>query len=206
MKRQLTKRQTQVLQAIVNYFNEKGFMPSIRDLQGILGISSLRGVTIHLDALVKKGWIERERTSRSIRLLNSDTSAKSRQIPLLGSIRAGEPIFAQNSIETYISFPDTIIASNVEDLFALNVKGDSMMGDGILDGDIIIVRSQPIADDGEIVAALIEDEATVKRLDKRSKPMRLIASNPSYKPIELSNGNTRILGKVIGLIRSYKRS
>jgi repressor LexA len=95
------------------------------------------------------------------------------------------------------------MAGKSGELFALKVKGDSMIGDNIADGDIIVVRSQQTAKNGEIVAALIEEEATIKRLDIRTQPPRLLASNPNYSPIELTPGTTRILGKVVGLIRSY---
>jgi len=206
MKR-LTARQREVLQAILDYRAEKGYAPSIRELGKMLGISSLRGVTVHLTALEKKGWIERESTSRSIRILSpipsrsTDTSS-SRIIPLLGTIAAGQPLLAVENIESYIPIPEDVASRSVE-LFALRVKGDSMIGDHILDGDTIIVESRPIAENGDIVAALIDDEATVKRLDTKSRPPRLLPSNPAYPPIEMIDARTRILGKVVGLIRKY---
>lgn len=205
MKR-LTARQREVLQAILDYRAEKGYAPSIRELGKMLGISSLRGVTVHLTALEKKGWIERESTSRSIRILSpipsnsADTS--SRIIPLLGTIAAGAPLLAVENIESYIPIPEDLASRSVE-LFALRVKGNSMIGDHILDGDTIIVESRPIAENGDIVAALIDDEATVKRLDTSSYPPRLLPSNPAYPPIEMIDARTRILGKVVGLVRKY---
>ena len=205
--KQLTARQREVLDSIREYIAEKGFVPSIRELGRILGISSLRGVTIHLDALEKKGWIHRESTSRSIQVLapvsENSAIAKSHSIPLLGTIAAGIPLLAIENVESYIPIPSDI-SSQPENLFALRVRGDSMIGDHILDGDTIVIRSQASAENGEVIAALINDEATVKRLDIASRPPRLLPSNPSYEPIELTQDNVRILGKVVGLIRSYE--
>ena len=128
-------------------------------------------------------------------------------MPLLGSIAAGLPLLAVENVESYVPIPAEM-AANATELFALRVKGDSMIGDAILDGDTIIVRAQPSAENGEIVAALIGDEATVKRLDKSSRPARLLPSNPNYEPIVLSQArdgreDVRILGKVVGLVRPY---
>jgi repressor LexA len=206
MGKELTARQREVLDAIRAYQAQKGYPPSIRELGKALGISSLRGVTIHLDALEKKGYLERESTSRSIRLLDGSGSAGAQvSVPLLGSIAAGLPLLAVENVECYVPVaPD--LAKNAKELFALRVKGDSMIGDAILDGDTIIVRSQPSADNGDIIAALIGDEATVKRLDSASKPVRLLPANPDYQPITLDQEDARILGKVIGLVRSYSGS
>ena len=211
MSRGLTARQREVLDVLREYAARKGYPPSIRELGKALGISSLRGVTIHLDALSRKGFIERESTSRSIRLLTApDASSNRGLVPLLGSIAAGVPLLAVENVESYVPVPAEM-AANATELFALRVKGDSMIGDAILDGDTIIVRSQPSAENGEIVAALIGDEATVKRLDRSSRPARLLPSNPDYEPIVLSltqdgREDVRILGKVMGLVRSYGTS
>lgn len=205
--KKLTPRQREVLQAILDFRAEKGYAPSIRELGRMLGISSLRGVTVHLAALEKKGWIERESTSRSIRILsptpgNSTNTSTSRVIPLLGTIAAGQPLLAVENVESYIHVPEEVASRSFE-LFALRVKGDSMIGDHILDGDTIIVESRPTAENGDIVAALIDDEATIKRLDMKSRPPRLLPSNPIYSPIEIEGERIRILGKVVGLIRKY---
>jgi repressor LexA len=209
MSKGLTARQREVLEAIREFAARKGYPPSIRELGRALGISSLRGVTIHLDALARKGFIERESTSRSIRVLSQSGDYASGQVsrsivtvPLLGSIAAGVPLLAVENVESYVPIPAEM-ATNATEVFALRVRGDSMIGDAILDGDTIVVRGQPSAENGEIVAALIGDEATVKRLDKSSRPARLLASNPSYEPIELARDDVRILGKVMGLMRTY---
>ncbi len=216
MSKELTARQREVLETIREFAARKGYPPSIRELGKALGISSLRGVTIHLDALAKKGYIERESTSRSIRLLTAHateqevpdasgsflTRSIGVTVPLLGAIAAGAPLLAVENVEGYVPVPAGM-AAKAEELFALRVRGDSMIGACICDGDTIIVRSQPTADNGEIVAALIGDEATVKRLDKSSRPARLLPANPSYEPIVLAREDVRILGKVMGLVRTY---
>jgi len=223
MSKGLTQRQREVLEAIRDYAARNGYPPSIRELGRALGISSLRGVTIHLDALARKGYIERESTSRSIRLLTAHATeletadasggflarsvsrlggGRAVSVPLLGAIAAGAPLLAVENVECYVPVP-VEMAGDAKDLFALRVKGDSMIGDAICDGDTIVVRSQPSAENGEIVAALIGDEATVKRLDKSSRPARLLPANPNYEPIPLAREDVRILGKVIGLVRSY---
>lgn len=206
MAQQLTARQREVLDTIRSFMIEKRFAPSIRELCKLLGISSLRGVTIHLDALERKGWIERERTSRSIRVLapmpEHLLSQPPRSVPVLGTIAAGIPLLAVENVEGYVTVPADVVGSS--EVFALRVKGDSMIEDHILNGDTIIIRSQSSADNGEIVAALIGDEATVKRLDTRSQPPRLLPANPNYEPIVIASDNARILGKVVGLIRSFE--
>ncbi len=205
--KELTARQREVLDAITDFRAEKGYLPSIRELGRTLGISSLRGVTIHLDALARKGWIKRESTSRSIQVLTPESAqaqqAPSQSIPLLGTIAAGVPLLAVENVGCYIAIPGEM-ASRADDLFALKVRGDSMVGDHITDGDTIVIRSQPSAEHGELVAALIGEEATVKRLDIKAQPPRLLPSNPNYEPIELVGDGVRILGKVVGLLRSYE--
>jgi len=203
--KELTARQRQVLDAIVDYRAERGYPPSIRELRRTLGVSSLRGVTIHLDALERKGWIERERTSRSIRTLAPEHHGERfRSVPLLGTIAAGVPLLAVENVEGHIPFPAEM-AGPADQLFALRIRGDSMLGDHILDGDLVILERLPTAENGQIVAALIGEDATVKRLDMRSTPPRLVPSNPAYAPIELDSENVRILGRVIGLVRSYRK-
>ena len=124
-------------------------------------------------------------------------------VPVLGTIAAGIPLLAVENVESYVPVPPEI-ASKGRELFALQVKGDSMIGDHMLEGDTIVVKNQGRADHGDVVAALIGDEATVKRLDLRSKPPRLVPANESYEPIELVEDDVKILGVVIGLIRAYE--
>ena len=205
MAKDLTARQREVLDTVKTFCDENGYPPSIRELGRMLGISSLRGVTIHLDALEKKGYIERERTSRSIRILSQKTHTSSKKaalsIPLLGSIAAGTPLLAVENVESYIPVTPDMVSGSRE-LFALRVKGDSMIDDHIVEGDVLIIQKQDSANNNDIVAALIGDEATVKRLDIKTNPPRLLPSNPLYSPIEINHSDARILGKVVGLVRS----
>jgi len=201
MAKQLTVRQRQVLDTIREFILDKGYGPSIRELGSILGISSLRGVTIHLDALERKGWLTRENKSRSIRVLAPSSVSPGRSVPLLGAISAGIPLLAVENVESHIAIP-LRMAPESDEVFALRVRGDSMIDDHIVDGDVIVVRKQDIAEHGQIVAALIGDEATVKRLDLHSQPPRLLPANPNYDPIPLSAGESIVLGRVIGLLRS----
>lgn len=202
MAKQLTARQREVIEAIQSFIAANGYGPSIRELGPMLGIASLRGVTIHLDALEKKGWITRESKSRSIRVLGpSAAPVPGRSVPILGTIAAGVPLLAIENVESQLTVPPQM-ASGADEVFALRVRGDSMIGDHIADGDIIIVRKQDSAEHGKIVAALIGDEATVKRLDLRSNPPRLLPANENYRPIEMTPDDSRILGQVIGLMRS----
>ncbi len=199
--KQLTARQRQALDAIVQYRAEKGYPPTVRELRQMLGVSSLRGVTVHLKALERKGWIERESTSRSIRVLApAQRDGRFRSIPLLGAIAAGDPLLAAENAKDQIPLPPGM-ASCADEMFALEVKGNSMLGDHILDGDLVIVERLSKADDGQIVAVLIGDKVTVHRLDMRSGPPRLVPSNPAYEPIEFGKDDATILGKVVGLIR-----
>lgn len=170
----------------------------------MLGIGSLRGVTIHLDALERKGYIQRESTSRSIRVVGGGEGMDLfTPVPLVGTVAAGLPLLAVENVESYVPIPQEMAASS-DELFALRVRGNSMTGDHIADGDVVVVRCQPTAEDGEIVAALIDDEATVKRLSTRRGVLQLVPSNPDYPPIEVEANRVQVLGKVVGLIRSIR--
>lgn len=204
MGRKLTDRQREVLDFIISYVEDSGFPPSIREIGAALGISSLRGVTVHLDALERKGWIERESTSRSIRVLAPTTPGRkdAAMVPLIGTIAAGAPLLAVENVETYLAVPEEIVRKS-SGLFALRVQGDSMTGDGILPGDLVIIRQQQSAESGELAAVLIGDEATVKRLRIDDEQVTLIPSNPAYPPIRVERDGAAIIGKVVGLVRSY---
>lgn len=201
----LTKRQSAVLKKIYDYITENGYPPSIRDLAGLLDINSPRGISDHLDSLERKGYIERKSSARSIRLtgktlflLDHKNSGTAVYLPLLGSIAAGSPILADENIEDRIPFPSGMIRGSAH--FALRVKGDSMTGDHILDGDIIAIRSQSGAENGDIVVALIEEEAVVKRFYRRGDMVELRSSNPAYAPITAGK-DLRIQGRVVAVQR-----
>jgi len=202
----ITKRQLEVLNKINSYISENSYPPSIRDLALMLGIRSPRGISDHLGSLEKKGYIVRKSSARSIRftekamaLLAPDTSGKLLYLPLLGRIAAGRPILAAENIEDRIPFPADMLRGAAD--FALEVRGDSMNGDHILDGDIIAVRSQSAAHNGDIVVALIEDEAVVKRFYRKDSTVELRSSNPEYAPIKITGEDLLIQGRVVAVQR-----
>ena len=201
----LTNRQEIVLKKIFNFISEKKYPPTIRELEAELGLASPRGVTDHLKSLEKKGYIERNSSARSIRLTEKSLNILGQpeeetvSIPLVGRVAAGKPILAEENIEEYISVPRSIFGKRGAD-FALKVKGDSMIDDHIMDGDNIFVRSQKEAENGDIVVALIDDEAVVKRFYRVGDRIELRSSNPSYKTMVI-NSNLIIQGKVLAVYR-----
>ena len=205
MAKGLTIRQEAILNFVVEYVQEHGFPPSIREIGLHFKIGSLRGVTVHLDALSKKGYIDRQNTPRSIRVKHPAYQSTSQvaMIPLLGQIAAGAPILAQEYIEEMIPVPLQMVR-NIRDAYVLRVKGDSMAGEGIRPRDLVIIKPQLTANPGDLVAVLVGDEATVKRIYFQASSIRLMPSNPAYEPIEVDPQDARILGRVIGLLRDYE--
>lgn len=208
----LTERQRQVLILIRRQIAVRGAPPTIRELREGLKLKSLRGVTIHLDALVRKGYIERSRQARSIRILKHEIASPLGKlgarndltylVPVLGRIAAGEPILAEQHIEERIAVDPRWVPT--PGCFSVRVHGQSMRDAGIHDGDYVVVRPQPTAENGQIVAVLIEGEATVKRFYRdRGTRIRLQPENDAYEPIFVHPGKSsiRILGKVVGLFR-----
>ncbi len=206
MAKGLTKSQKAVLQFIVQFTREHGYPPTLREIQqGIGTVKSLRGVAIHLDALQRKGYIERGSQARSIRILHPDYQPdreRVRMLPLVGTIAAGTPILAHENIEDLIPVPADMVR-NVENAFLLRVKGDSMVGEHILPRDLVIIKPQQTAYNGELVAVLIGEEATVKRIFFERNRVRLQPANPAYEPLYVKPEEARIIGKVIGLLRDY---
>ena len=206
MTRGLTDKQQKILIFLEEYVNDKGYPPSIREIGNNFSISSLRGVTVHLDALERKGMIKRANTSRSITIIGkTGATAPARNvvvIPLIGTIAAGVPITANQNVEAMIPVPQEMVGTN-SNVFALQVKGDSMIGAHIMPRDLVVIKQQRSAENGDLVAVLLGDEATVKHIQFTSDGVRLIASNPAYEPIEVRREDSQIIGKVIGLIRSY---
>ncbi|MBM3495607.1 MAG: transcriptional repressor LexA [Armatimonadetes bacterium] len=207
MTKGLTDKQERILNFIVDYVSEHGYPPSIREIGNCFGISSLRGVTVHLDALERKGFIKRASTSRSITVVGrTGGGAPSRNasfLPLVGTIAAGTPITATENIEGFVPVPPDIVR-NQEGAFVLRVRGDSMIDDHIMPRDLVIIRPQETAQNGDMVAVLLGDEATVKRIQFVNGRVRLMPANPAYQPIEVNREDSRVIGKVIGLIRSYQ--
>ncbi len=206
MARGLTEKQQNILNFIISYVDDKGYPPSIREIGVEFQISSLRGVTVHLDALQRKGKITRLSTSRSITVIGHTGASAHRKdfffVPLVGTIAAGLPIAATQNIEMQIPVPQEMIRG-VKKAFALRVKGDSMINAHIMEGDLVVVKEQNNADDGDIVAVLLGDEATVKYIKFTLDGVKLVAANPAYQPIDVKQENSKIMGKVIGLIRNY---
>ncbi len=204
MAKGLTKRQEMILQYVLDYVQREGFPPSIREIGRDFGIGSLRGVTVHLDALERKNYITRSNTPRSIRVIHRDyqTSTRVTMLPLVGTIAAGVPIEAQEDIEDMIPVPSEMVR-NVPHAFLLRIKGDSMSGEGILPRDLVVVKPQQAANHGELVAVMLDGEATVKRLNLDAKGAKLMPSNPAYEPIPIETENHSVIGKVVGLVRDY---
>ena len=206
MTRGLTEKQRRILEFLMEYVNENGYPPSIREIGNRFSISSLRGVTVHLDALERKGMIKRANTSRSISIIGKTGATAPtknvQMIPHVGTIAAGVPITATQNIEGYIPVPQEM-TGNSANVFALQVKGDSMIGAHIMPRDFVVIRPQQTADNGDLVAVLLGDEATVKHIQFTGKVVKLIAANPAYDPIEIKREDSHIIGKVVGLIRNY---
>jgi repressor LexA len=201
-KGKITGRQKQVLDFIRQTIEERGYPPTVRDIAAHLNIISLNAVRVHLASLEKKGCISVEaNTSRGIRILTEEGELPQVSIPLVGKIAAGPLSAAIEEIEGSMVM-DQDFWGSTDDLFLLTVKGDSMEPH-IHQGDLVVVRRQPNANPGDIVAALIDDEATVKQLAQSGGKYRLHAFNPAYNDIEVGD-NFRINGKVTGLIRKYR--
>jgi repressor LexA len=207
----LTQKQSNVLKSIYEFIMDNGYPPSIRDIAGILGFSSPKGAGDHLAVLEKKGYLQKNSSARSIKLTgkslwylgvtNPSAEKNIDYLPLLGSIAAGKPIFAEENVQDYIPVPAQIMGKT-KGQFLLKVKGDSMSGDHIIDGDTIIIRIQNSAENGDIVVALVGNEAVVKRFYKRDDGViELRSSNPLYEPI-IAENSLMIQGRVIAIYRN----
>lgn len=200
----LSPRQIEILQYIHRITKEKGYPPSVREIGKAVGLSSSSTVHGHLAQLENKGYIRRDPSKpRAIEILASNDHTDNSPmipVPLLGQITAGEPILATENIEEVISLPFSLVRHY--DVFMLSVVGDSMIEAGIHDGDYVIVKQQSTAENGDIVAALLDEEATVKRFYKEKDYVRLQPENPQYAPIYTRE--VTILGKVIGLYRHIR--
>ncbi|MFQ3611208.1 MAG: transcriptional repressor LexA [Fimbriimonadales bacterium] len=206
MAKTLTQAQKAILQYIVQFVKEHGYPPTLREIQQGTGlVRSLRGVAIHLDALQRKGYIERGNQARSIKVVHPDYQPERERVrflPLIGTIAAGTPILAYENQEDLIPVPADMVR-NVESAFLLRVKGDSMVGEHILPRDLVVIKPQQTAYNGELVAVLVGDEATIKRIFFEREWVRLESANPAYEPIYVRSEDARVIGKVIGLLRDY---
>ncbi|NLV92865.1 MAG: transcriptional repressor LexA [Firmicutes bacterium] len=197
----LTKRQQEIFDFIVEEVREKGYPPSVREIGKAVGLKSSSTVHGHLSRLEEKGLIRRDPTKpRAIEILGMNKLVRKETInvPIVGNVTAGEPILAHENIEDYFPIPADFVSSE-EELFMLHIQGDSMIEAGILDGDYVLVRRQPSADNGDIVVALIGEDSTVKRFFKEDGYYRLQPENPAMEPIIVQE--VEILGKVVGVFR-----
>ncbi len=179
---------------------QDGVPPSVREIGAYVGLKSTSSVQACLDALEREGFISRDpMLKRSIRIVGQEDTANIKQVPILGTVTAGAPILAVEQVEGYLAY--TGYAAADKSLFALRVKGESMLNAGIYDGDLVVVERTPVARNGEIVVALVEDEATVKTFYKENGHFRLQPENDAYEPIIVDEAV--ILGKVVALHRYY---
>jgi len=212
MKKELTDRQQSILTFIRQYLQENGFPPTLREIGKNFGIASTFGVKRHLEALEKKGYITIEsNASRGIAVIeddgyNSIISETIRneffnKIPVVGRVAAGSPILAIENIEGSIII-DASFIKKAENAFALRVQGDSMIGAGIFEGDLVIVSPEDKGKNGDIIVAMLDDEVTVKRLKKTANEIQLVPENNNYKPIIVTGkSNFSIIGKIKGVVR-----
>jgi repressor LexA len=207
---ELTERQAEVLRFIERRIAEQGYPPTLREIGEELGIRSTNGVNDHLKALERKGLLSRDgHRSRALQphrdgvLRAALATGRTVSVPMLGRVAAGEPILAVEEAEQSVTI-DSFLVGDASRVYALKVVGDSMIEDGIFDGDFLFVRKQPTADRGSIVVALIEGEATVKRFYPERDRIRFQPANSKFKPIYVRRSEVRetmILGTVVGVFR-----
>ncbi|MCI6436712.1 transcriptional repressor LexA [Fibrobacter sp.] len=208
-RKELTSRQEEILEYIKKYSKENRMPPTVREIGNHFEISSTNGVRSILAALIKKGYINRSpRLSRGIEVIDNDKSgnvaeapSNTIEIPIVGRVAAGTPILAVQNLEGTVTIDRDFLACR-SDVFALRVKGDSMINAGIFDGDLIFARQQKTAERGEIIVAQIDNEATVKYYHPLADHVELRPANPRYRPIIVKNDKDfTIAGKLIGVMR-----
>lgn len=203
MENTLTDKQAQILAYIKTALKTKGYPPSVREIAQAVALKSTSSVHMHLNALEKKGFIRRDPSKqRAIEVLDEKIDwllDHVTPVPLIGRVSAGNPILAVEQIEDFFPLPQSLTRN--EEVYMLEVKGESMINAGIFDGDSLIVRKQSFAQNGDIVVALLEDEVTVKRFLKREGHYILQPENDTMSPIHVTE--LQILGKVIGLFRAF---
>ncbi len=199
----LKEKEQQVYDYIYESISREGFSPSVRDIQAHLGIKSTSTVHAYLAKLEEKGYISKENgKSRTLRIEKGEGERRnSIKVPLLGKVTAGMPILAVENFEGYVDFPTMNRYYGANELFALRVRGESMIDAGILDGDLVVVKKEPVADNGQIVVAMTEEGATVKTFYKENGHFRLQPENSSMEPIIVDE--VYILGRVVSVLRYY---
>jgi repressor LexA len=211
---EISTRQRDILDLIIRTVQERGYPPSVREIGEAVGLNSPSTVHSHLSALVKAGYLRRDPSKpRAIEVTAPGKAhpgrppadlrrAPVRDVPLLGRIAAGSPILAEQDIEDILPLPTQLVGN--DPVFMLRVRGDSMVGAGIFDGDLVVVRRQADADDGDIVVALIDgEEATVKRLRRGPGTVMLLPENPAYEPMVFTQG-VQLLGRVVAVLRRLR--
>jgi len=200
----LTKRQQEIFDFIRKYSAKYGYPPTVRDIGKAVGLASSSTVHAHLANLEKIGLLRRDPSKpRAIELLDRAVESvrgivRSEGLPLVGSVAAGEPMLAEENIEEYVSVPE--LAGGGDGQYLLRIRGDSMKDAGILEGDFVVVHSQDTAQDGDVVVALLGEEATVKRFFREADHIRLQPENEAMEPIR--SKEVKVLGRVVGLLRS----
>ncbi|MBK7826859.1 MAG: transcriptional repressor LexA [Nannocystis sp.] len=207
VKPSLTHRQQQALDFISSCLDEHGYPPTLREIGEHMGIKSTNGVNDHLKALERKGYLVREELkSRALRPVDAPESARKIEVPILGRVAAGQPILAEENVIDRVNVDRFFLGSYPSrEVFGLVVSGESMIEDGIFDGDYLFVRRQSTAERGEIVVAMIEGEATCKRYYLEGEKIRLQPANGAMEPIFVHRNDSRsfdILGKVVGVYRN----
>jgi repressor LexA len=200
IKKDLTKRQKEILDYIRGYASKQGYPPTVREIGKAVGLTSSSTVHAHLANLEKIGLLRRDPTKpRAIELLvdKARKAMRSPGLPVVGRVAAGEPLLAEENIEEYVEVPEAIGGDDSD--YVLRVQGDSMRDAGILEGDYVVVKSADDATNGEIVVALLGDEATVKRFYREKDRVRLQPANKAYKPIRTRDA--QLLGRVVGVFR-----
>ncbi len=206
-KDEITDRQQEILNFIQDYVEFNSYPPTYREIGKKFNIASTFGVKRHIDALVKKGYLNNSNNlSRTLTLVVNNNPIHKEpivEIPVVGRVAAGYPILAEENIEGHLTIDRNMINST-SDCFGLKVRGDSMINAGILEGDLVIVSPQKQASNGDIIVALLGDEATMKRFQIEDGRIFLIPENEKYEPIPVNNTEEfSIVGKVIGVFRSY---
>ena len=195
----LSPMRQRILDYVTAFTRENGYPPTVREICEAVGLRSPSTVHSHLKILQEGGYLEKDdRKTRALSVRGGSGTAF-RSVPILGTVTAGLPILAEENLEDYVALPDVMLGDGEH--FILLVRGDSMIEAGILDGDYVIVRKQSTADNGDIVIAMIDDEATVKRFYKENGVFRLQPENPTMEPIIVPE--LTILGKVVSLYRFY---
>lgn len=204
MNNNLTDREREIYNYILNAIKNEGYSPSVRDICNALNMKSTSTVHTYLERLERKGMIQKESgKSRTLRIENEGIHSSSTvRVPILGKVAAGMPILAVENYEGYIDFPRPSSNVTSNDMFALRIQGDSMIEAGILDGDLIVVEKRTTAEDGEIIVALVDDEATVKTFYREADCFRLQPENRAMEPIYVRE--LLVLGKVVASMRFYR--